>query len=261
MTITPERGEAFSPARCWVLTWGCTISCHRSICGGAGWGWWSSEPLLSLSYEILCLGSRSSQPCCCSGSVSSWCCWSEDGYLSTSGQKIYQFDIPAIKAWYANWNRFHTSHYSLVFNKVSPGVEQQDMFRQMEILCFFFAAQGILFPFFLLFFFSPLATLESRSNISLALILCHNNFCTSMLLSIVSEQWQLQDTICRNFFVVGQTDKRGVKDEKEQHTSSEEWWIPLIMAMPFEGGGCKFNKWILLFATKCSGTHFQNTLQ
>lgn len=94
---TPEVGAASSPAPCQVLTWGYTGSCHHSICGGADWGWWSSEPLLSLSYEISCLGSRSSQPCCCSESVFSWCCWSEDGCLSTSGQKIYQFDIPAKK--------------------------------------------------------------------------------------------------------------------------------------------------------------------
>lgn len=115
ITITaPEVGEAFSPAPCQVLTWGCTRSCHHSICGGAGWGWWSSEPLLSLSYEISCLGSRSSQPCCYSESVFSWCCWSEGGCLSMSGQKIYQFDIPAKKAWYINWNQFHTPHY-LVF--------------------------------------------------------------------------------------------------------------------------------------------------
>lgn len=97
----------------WLLTWGCTGSCHHSISGGAGWGWWSSELLPSWSSEILCLESRSTQPCCCSESVFSWCCWSEDDCLSTSGQKIYQFDIPAMKAWYANWNHFHTSHYCL----------------------------------------------------------------------------------------------------------------------------------------------------
>ena len=118
----PEVGEAFSPTR-WLLTWGCTRSCHHSICGGAGWGWWSSEPLPSWSYEISCLGSRSSQPCCCSESVFSWCCWSEDGYLSTFGQKIYQFDIPAMKAWYTNLNQFHTSLYYLVFDKVYLDVE------------------------------------------------------------------------------------------------------------------------------------------
>lgn len=145
----PEGGEAFSPAPCQVLTWGCTRSCHHSICGGAGWGWWSSEPLLSLSFEISCLGSRSSQPCCCSESVFSWCCWSEDGCLSTSGQKIYQFDIPAKKAWYINWNQFHTSHY-LVFDYVFSGVDQQCIFCPMELLSFSTALR--IFP---PIFFSP----------------------------------------------------------------------------------------------------------
>lgn len=148
-TITPEWGGAFSPARHWVLTWGCTRSCRHSICGGAGWGWWSSEPPPSSSYEISCLGSRSSQPCCCSESISSWCCWSEDGYLSTSGQKIYQFDIPAMKAWYTNWNQFHTSHCYLVFEvfKVYLSVEHPGQWRIFP----FFTAWGNTFPFFFLF--------------------------------------------------------------------------------------------------------------
>lgn len=215
----PEAGEAFSPARR-LLTWGCTRSCRRSICGGAGWGWWSSEPPPSLSYEISCLGSRLSQPCCCSESVFSWCCWSEDGCLSTSGQKIYQFDIPAMKAWYANWNQFHTSHYYLVFDEVHLGVEQQDMFRSMENVSFCNCLRKYFFsfPFFLFLFFFPLATLENRPNNSLALVLCHNNFCTSTFFSTASEQSQLQDTICRDFIVAGQTDRRGVKDNLDQYT-------------------------------------------
>lgn len=109
-TVQKGTPSTFSQT-CPLLTLEYTRFSHHSIFSGAGWVLWSSELLLSWNFGRLYLVSKSSQPYCCSESVFSWCCWNEGGCLSRSGQKIYQFGIPVIKACHTNWNQFHISHF------------------------------------------------------------------------------------------------------------------------------------------------------